>query len=59
MRSPYGFATRLMADPLGEALSALMAETDEQRALIGSRNQVEAVRANLENRAPRFADPAA
>jgi enoyl-CoA hydratase/carnithine racemase len=83
----YGFATRLAADPLGEAravardiagrspdairaakrllnqtvasgaLSALEAETDEQRALIGSPNQVEAVRANLDNRAPRFADP--
>lgn len=84
----YGFATRLTADPLGEALatardvagrspdairaakrllnqvvasgtlSALAAETDEQRALIGSPNQVEAVRANLGNRPPRFADPA-
>jgi enoyl-CoA hydratase/carnithine racemase len=84
----YGFATRLVADPLGEALSTardiagrspdairaakrllnqavasgalpqLTAETDEQRALIGSPNQIEAVRANLDNRAPRFADPA-
>ncbi len=84
----YGFATRLVADPLGEALatardiagrspdairaakrllnqavaagalSALTAETDEQRALIGSPNQVEAVRANLEKRTPKFTDPA-
>jgi enoyl-CoA hydratase/carnithine racemase len=84
----YGFATRLVTDPVGEALatardiagrspdairaakrllyravtadalSALTAETDEQRALIGSPNQVEAVRANLDKRAPKFADPA-
>lgn len=84
----YGFATRLVTDPLGAALStartiarrspdairaakrllnqaveagalsALTAETDEQRALIGTRNQVEAVRANLDKRAPKFADPA-
>jgi len=29
----------------------------EQQALIGSPNQLEAVRANIERRAPRFADP--
>ena len=82
----YGFATRLAADPVSEALatardiagrsphairaakrllnqavepgalSALTAETEEQSALIGSPNQVEAVRANLENRVPKFAD---
>jgi enoyl-CoA hydratase/carnithine racemase len=82
----YGFATRVISDPLTEALatareiagrspdairaakrllnqavacdalSALTAETSEQRALLGSPNQVEAVRANLENRAPMFAD---
>ena len=34
----------------------LLAETAEQRALIGSPGQVEAVRAAMENRAPRFAD---
>jgi enoyl-CoA hydratase/carnithine racemase len=34
----------------------LLAETDEQAKLIGSPNQVEAVRANLEKRVPRFAD---
>jgi enoyl-CoA hydratase/carnithine racemase len=39
-----------------DALTGLTAETSEQRALIGSPNQVEAVRANLENRAPIFAD---
>ena len=32
----------------------LLAETDEQAKLIGSPNQVEAVRANLEKRAPQF-----
>ncbi|MDM0013563.1 crotonase/enoyl-CoA hydratase family protein [Variovorax sp. J22P168] len=80
-----GFATRLSADPLTEALAMaheiaqkspdairagkrllnaamgqgaaelLMAESIEQKALIGSANQAEAVRANLERRAPRFA----
>jgi enoyl-CoA hydratase/carnithine racemase len=34
----------------------LMSETIEQVKLIGSPNQVEAVKANLEKRAPRFAD---
>ena len=34
----------------------LLAETTEQVKLIGSPNQVEAVRANLEKRAPRFVD---
>jgi enoyl-CoA hydratase/carnithine racemase len=82
----YGFVTRLVADPLTEALvvarkiaaispdairaakrllnqavtcdalTGLTSETSEQRALIGSPNQVEAVKANLENRAPTFAD---
>ena len=35
---------------------ALLAESLEQQKLIGSPNQTEAVRANLEKRAPRFAD---
>jgi enoyl-CoA hydratase/carnithine racemase len=35
---------------------ALLAESVEQQKLIGSPNQTEAVRANLEKRAPRFAD---
>jgi len=81
-----GFATRLAADPLAEALQMahdiatknpdairankrllnaslsmsaadlLMAESVEQQRLIGSANQTEAVRANLEKRAPRFAN---
>jgi enoyl-CoA hydratase/carnithine racemase len=83
-----GFATRLSADPLGEALQMaheiaqkspdairagkrllngaaslgaaelLMAESVEQKALIGSPNQAEAVKANMERRAPRFSAPA-
>jgi enoyl-CoA hydratase/carnithine racemase len=35
---------------------ALLAESAEQQKLIGSANQTEAVRANLEKRAPKFAD---
>jgi enoyl-CoA hydratase/carnithine racemase len=35
---------------------ALLAESVEQMKLMGSPNQLEAVRANLEKRAPRFAD---
>ncbi|MDF3810815.1 crotonase/enoyl-CoA hydratase family protein [Rhodopseudomonas sp. BAL398] len=35
---------------------ALLAESVEQQKLIGSTNQLEAVRANIEKRAPRFAD---
>jgi len=83
-----GFATRLAADPLAEALqmahdiaakspdairagkrllnaslsqdarALLIAESVEQQALIGSRNQVEAVQANIERRPPRFDAPA-
>lgn len=84
-----GFATRLAADPLAEALAMaheialkspdairagkrllnaamggsaaelLLAESREQKALIGSPNQTEAVRANMERRAPRFSDAGA
>jgi len=83
-----GFATRLCADPLADALQMahdialkspdairagkrllngaasqtaaelLMAESVEQKALIGSPNQVETVKANIERRAPRFSTPA-
>jgi enoyl-CoA hydratase/carnithine racemase len=35
---------------------ALLAESFEQQKLIGAANQTEAVRANIEKRAPRFAD---
>jgi enoyl-CoA hydratase/carnithine racemase len=41
----------------GSATDILMAESIEQEKLIGSPNQSEAVRANLEKRAPKFADP--
>jgi enoyl-CoA hydratase/carnithine racemase len=83
-----GFATRVSAEPLAEALQLahdiagkspdairagkrllnaslaqsaaelLMAESVEQKALIGSPNQTEAVKANIERRAPRFNAPA-
>jgi enoyl-CoA hydratase/carnithine racemase len=82
-----GFATRLSADPLAEALQMaheiagkspdairagkrllnaslaqgaaelLMAESIEQKALIGSANQIEAVKANIERRVPQFTAP--
>jgi enoyl-CoA hydratase/carnithine racemase len=35
---------------------ALLAEYVEQQKLIGSANQTEAVRANIDKRAPRFAE---
>jgi enoyl-CoA hydratase/carnithine racemase len=49
---------------LNRALAAgetdtLLAESVEQQRLIGSANQVEAVRAAIEQRPPRFTDPAA
>ena len=37
----------------------LLQETEEQVALIGSPNQMEAVMANMQKREPKFADPAA
>lgn len=40
-----------------DARGGLLQETDEQIALIGSPNQVEAIKANMEKRAPVFADP--
>ena len=40
----------------GSAAELLQAESDEQAAIIGGPNQVEAVRANLEGRAPKFID---
>jgi enoyl-CoA hydratase/carnithine racemase len=79
-----GFATRVSADPLADALQMaheiaqkspdairagkrllnaamahsaadlLLAESVEQKALVGSANQTEAVRANIERRTPRF-----
>jgi enoyl-CoA hydratase/carnithine racemase len=84
-----GLATRVVADPLAEAMALanamaqrspsalraakrlmnqaghtldasaaalLQAESDEQVALMGAAHQLEAVRANLEKRAPNFQD---
>ena len=47
-----------MANPNVSDAELLLAESKEQQALIGSPNQAEAVRANMEKRLPRFADPA-
>lgn len=40
----------------GDQHAILLAESQEQGALIGSKNQVEAVMANLQKRSPSFAD---
>ena len=40
-----------------EPAPALLAESVEQQKLIGSPNQLEAVRANIEKRSPHFIDP--
>ncbi len=42
---------------VSDPLDGLVAEAAEQQKLIGGRNQVEAVRANLEKRAPNFLNP--
>jgi enoyl-CoA hydratase/carnithine racemase len=44
--------------PVTDPASGLLRETQEQIALIGSPNQVEAVMANLQKRAPVFSDGA-
>jgi enoyl-CoA hydratase/carnithine racemase len=57
-KSPHAIraAKRLLNDLSVDPGPALLAESVEQTKLIGSPNQIEAVRANIENRAPRFAD---
>jgi enoyl-CoA hydratase/carnithine racemase len=40
----------------GDQHALLLAETTEQVKLIGSPNQAEAVKANMDKRAPQFAD---
>ena len=40
-----------------DAAAILLAESKEQAALIGSPNQIEAIRAGIEKREARFADP--
>jgi enoyl-CoA hydratase/carnithine racemase len=50
-------AAKLMLNKLSvDPGTALLAESVEQQKLIGSPNQTEAVRANIDKRAPRFAD---
>jgi len=59
-KSPHAIraAKRLMrVTEDGDAMAILQAESVEQDALIGSQNQAEAVRANIEKRAPRFTSP--
>ncbi len=49
-------AKRLLNNLTVDPGPALLAESVEQMKLMGSANQLEAVRANIEKRAPRFAD---
>ena len=49
-------AKRLMNNLSVDPAPALMAESVEQQLLMGKPNQTEAVRANIEKRAPRFVD---
>ncbi|MCG6203291.1 crotonase/enoyl-CoA hydratase family protein [Rhodopseudomonas sp. HC1] len=49
-------AKRMMNNLTVDPGPALLAESVEQQKLIGSPNQTEAVRANMEKRAPNFAD---
>jgi enoyl-CoA hydratase/carnithine racemase len=49
-------AKRLLNNLSVDPGPALLAESVEQTKLMGSANQLEAVRANIEKRAPRFAD---
>ena len=57
-RSPDAIraAKRLLNNLSVDPGPALLAESMEQMKLMGSPNQLEAVRANIEKRAPRFAD---
>jgi len=49
-------AKRLLNNLSVNPAPALVAESVEQMKLMGAPNQLEAVRANIEKRAPRFAD---
>src|SRR3954470_24545738 len=57
-RSPHAIraAKRMLNNLSVDPGPALLAESVEQQKLIGAPNQTEAVRANLEKRAPKFAD---
>lgn len=60
-KSPHAIRAgkRLLNGSLSDsAADVLMAESVEQKAIIGSPNQTEAVRANMEKRAPNFASVA-
>jgi enoyl-CoA hydratase/carnithine racemase len=47
----------LNAAPLSSVAEGLKLEEKLQRGLIGSPNQIESVKANMEKRAPKFSDP--
>lgn len=53
IRAAKRLLNRLSIDPG----PALLAESVEQQKLLGSANQLEAVRANIDKRAPRFVEP--
>ena len=58
--SPHAIraAKRLLNQAVAsDACAGLTAETTEQKALLGSPNQIEAVRANLEKRMPNWSNP--
>src|SRR5499427_7206621 len=57
-KSPHAIraAKRMMNNLSVDPGPALLAESVEQQKLIGSPNQTEAVRANIEKRAPKFAE---
>ena len=52
IRAAKRLLNKLSVDPA----PALLAESVEQQKLLGSANQLEAVRANIDKRAPKFAD---
>jgi enoyl-CoA hydratase/carnithine racemase len=52
IRAAKRMLSKLSVDPA----PALLAESVEQQKLLGSPNQLEAVRANIDKRAPKFAD---
>jgi enoyl-CoA hydratase/carnithine racemase len=52
IRAAKRMLSKLSVDPG----PALLAESVEQQKLLGSTNQIEAVKANIDKRAPRFAD---
>jgi enoyl-CoA hydratase/carnithine racemase len=53
IRAAKRMLNKLSVDPA----PALLAESVEQQKLIGSPNQIEAVRANIDRRGPHFVDP--